>query len=48
MTVTLTDLVADTTVVAVEPQYPSLHLYALAMVYVTPVRALNETFVVAC
>lgn len=46
MTVTLTDFVADTLAVGVETVYPTLHLFALAMVYVTPVRALNETLAV--
>ena len=46
MTVTLTDFVADTLALGVETVYPTLHLFALAMVYVTPVRELNVTFAV--
>lgn len=39
---------ANTLAVGPVTEYPSRHLFALAMVYVTPVRALNETFAVLC
>jgi len=48
LSVTLTDFVANTLAVGVVSEYPTRHLFALAMVYAAPVCTLNETFSVPC
>ena len=48
MTVTRTDFVANTIDVEDTTMNPTQHLFALAIVYVTQVRAFNETLAVSC